>query len=60
MAKIFEHSNDANVKQLSLFETPPTNTSVEERHYINFHPVSGNTSSSNVVHFAYLGNAYNI
>ena len=46
MAKIFEHSEDADVKQLALFETPPTNISVEERYYINFHPVSGITSTS--------------
>ena len=55
MAKIFEHSDDVDVKQLALFETPSTNTSVEERHYINFHPVSGITSLSNVVHFCIPG-----
>ena len=55
MAKISEHSDDADVKQLALFETPPTNTSVEERHYVNFHPVSGITPTSNVVHFCVPG-----
>ena len=55
MAKIFEHSDDADVKQLALFETPPTNTSVEERHYDNFHPVSGITPTSNVAHFCVPG-----
>ena len=55
MAKIFEHSEDADMKWLALFETPCTNTSVEERYYINFHPISVITSSTSVVHFCVPG-----
>ena len=55
MAKIFEHSDNADIKQLALFETPPTNTSEEERHKVNFHPVPGITQTSNAVHFCVPG-----
>ena len=40
MAKMFIQSDDADVKELAVFETPPTNTSVTERCFLNFHPVS--------------------
>ena len=48
---MFILSNDANVKELAIFETPPTNTSVMERCFLNFHLVSGITPTTNVIHF---------
>lgn len=57
MAKIFEHSDDADVRQLSIFNTPATNTSVQEKRYLNIHPVSGITPNSNVIHFSLKGNS---
>ena len=57
MAKMFKHSEDADVKQLSIFETPPTNTSVREKHFLNFHPISAITPSSNVIHFSIKGHS---
>ena len=57
MAKMFKHSEDADVKQLSIFETPPTNTSVREKHFLNFHPISAITPSSNVIHFLIKGHS---
>ena len=45
-------SNDADVKELAVFETPPMNTSVMERCFLNFHPVSGITPTTNVIHFS--------
>ena len=55
MAKMFIQSNDADVKELAVFETPPTNTSVTERRFLNFHPVSGITPTTNVIHFLVKG-----
>ena len=55
MVKMFKHSEDADVKQLSIFETPPTNTSVREKFYLNFHPISAITPISNVIHFSIKG-----
>ena len=55
MAKMFKHSEDADVKQLSIFETPPTYTSVRGKHFLNFHPISAITPSSNVIHFLIKG-----
>ena len=57
MAKMFKHSEDADVKQLSIFETPPTNTSVREKCFLNFHPISAITPSSNVIHFSIKGHS---
>ena len=57
MAKIFEHSEDADVKQLSIFETPATNMSITDRRYLNYHPVSGITANTNVIHFSIKGNS---
>ena len=57
MVKMFKHSEDADVKQLSIFETPPTNTSVREKHFLNFHPISAITPSSNVIHFLIKGHS---
>ena len=53
MAKMFKHSEDANVHELAIFTTPPTNTSVRNPHYNEHHPVSGIT---NVIHFSVKGN----
>ena len=55
MAKMFIQSDDADVKELAVFETPPTNTSVTERCFLNFHPVSGITPTTNVIHFSVKG-----
>ena len=52
---MFIHSDDADVKELAVFETPPNNTSVMERHFLNFHPVSGITPTTNVTHFSVKG-----
>ena len=57
MAKIFEHSEDADIMQLSIFETPATNMSVKDRRYLNYHPVSGITANTNVIHFSIKGNS---
>ena len=57
MAKMFKHSEDADVKQLSIFETPPTNTSVREKHFLNVHPILAITPSSNVIHFLIKGHS---
>ena len=57
MAKMFIHSDDADVKELAVFETPPTNTSVTERCFFNFHPVSGITPTTNVIHFLVKGHS---
>ena len=54
MAKMFKHSDDADVKKLAIFNTPPTNTSVKDIRYINHHPISG--VSSEVIHFSIPGN----
>ena len=54
---MFKHSEDADVKQLSIFETPPTNTSVREKHFLNFHPISAITTCSNVIHFWIKGHS---
>ena len=55
MAKMFIQSNDADVKEHAVFETPPTNTSVTERRFLNFHPVLGITPTTNVIHFSVKG-----
>ena len=55
MAKMFIQFNDADVKELAVFETPPTNTLVMERRFLNFHPVSGITPTTNVIHFSVKG-----
>ena len=56
MAKMFIQSDDADVKELAVFETPPpTNTLVMERRFLNFHPVSGITPTTNVIHFSVKG-----
>ena len=52
---MFIQSDDADVKKLAVFETPPTNTSVTERCFLNFHPVSGTTPTTNVIHFSVKG-----
>ena len=52
---MFIQSNDADVKTLAVFETPPTNTLVMERHFLNFHPVLGITPTTNVIHFSVKG-----
>ena len=52
MAKMFIQSDDADVKELAVFETPTTNTSVMERRFLSFHPVSGITPTTNVIHFS--------
>ena len=57
MAKIFKHSEDAVVKQLSIFETPPTNISIREKCFLNFHPILAVTPSSNVIHFSIKGHS---
>ena len=57
MAKMFIHSDDADVKELAVFETAPTNTSVTERHFLNFHPVSSITPTTNVIHFLVKGHS---
>ena len=57
MAKMFKHSEDAYVKQLSIFETPLTNTFVREKCSLNFHPISAITPSSNVIHFSIKGHS---
>ena len=54
MAKMFKHSEDANVQELAIFTTPPTNTSVRNPRYSEHHPVSGITS---VIHFSIKGNS---
>ena len=54
---MFKHSEDADVKQLSIFETPPTNTSVKEKCFLNFHPILAITTSSNVIHFSIKGHS---
>ena len=54
---MFKHSEDADVKQLSIFETPPTNTSVREKRFLNSHPISAITPTSNVVHFLIKGHS---
>ena len=54
MAKMFKHSEDANVQELAIFTTPPTNTSVHHPQYNEHHPVSGITS---VIHFAIKGSS---
>ena len=55
MAKIFKHSEDANVQELAIFTTTPTNTSaVRNPRYNEHHPVSGITS---VIHFAIKGSS---
>ena len=51
MAKMFKHSEDADTKQLAIFETPHTNTSVREKCYLNIHPISAITPNSSVIHF---------
>ena len=43
---MFIQSDDADVKELAVFETPPTNTLVTERRFLNFHPVSGITPTT--------------
>ena len=48
---MFKHSDDADVRQLAIFETPSTNTSVLEKRFLNIHPVSGITPNTNVIHF---------
>ena len=48
-------SNDADVKELAVFEIPPTNTLVMERCFLNFHPVSGITPTTYVIHFLVKG-----
>ena len=55
MAKMFIQSDDADVKELAVFETPRTNTLVTERRFLNFHPVSGITPTTNVIHFSVKG-----
>ena len=55
MAKMFIQSDDADVKELAAFETPPTNTSVTERHFLNFHSIPGITPTTNVIHFSVKG-----
>ena len=55
MAKMFKYSEDVYVKQLSIFETPPTNTSVREKRFLNFHPISTIKPSSNVIHSSIKG-----
>ena len=55
MAKMFTHSEDADVNQLSIFEAPSTNTSVREKCFLNFHPTSAITPSSYVIHFLIKG-----
>ena len=57
MAKMFIHSDDGDVKELAVFETQPTNTSVAERRFLNFHPVSGITPKTNVIHFLVKGHS---
>ena len=49
---MFKHSEDANVQELAIFTTPPTNTSVRNPQYNEYHPVLGITS---VIHFAIMG-----
>ena len=51
---MFKHSEDANVQELAIFTTPPTNTSVRNPRYNEHHPVSGITS---VIHFAIKGSS---
>ena len=55
MAKMFIQSSDADVKELAVFETPPTNTLVMKRHFLNFHPVFGIIPTTNVIHFSMKG-----
>ena len=57
MAKMFKHSEDADVKQLSIFETPPTNTFIREKCFLNCHPILATTPSSNVIHFLIKGHS---
>ena len=57
MAKIFKHSEDAIVNQLSIFDTPPTNTSVRDKRFLNVHPISGITPNTNVIHFSIKGDS---
>ena len=52
---MFIQSDDADVKELAVFETPLTNTLDMERHFLNFHPVSGITPTTNVIHFSVKG-----
>lgn len=52
MAKIFKNSKDADVKQLDFFATPPTNTSMVDRRYLQFNPVNGITKNTSVLHFS--------
>lgn len=55
MAKVYKHSDDAVVKQLAIFETPPTNTSVREKRFLNVHPVCAITKNTSVIHFTIKG-----
>lgn len=57
MAKVFKHSNDADIKELAIFDTPATNTSVYEKRFLNYHPISGITPTTNVIHFSIKGNS---
>ena len=54
---MFKHSEDADVKQLAIFETPPTNTSVRKKCFLNFHPVLGITPSINMIYFSIKGHS---
>ena len=54
MAKMFKHSEDANVQELAIFTTPPTNTSVHNPRYNKHHSVSDITC---VIHFAIKGSS---
>ena len=53
---MFKHSDDADVKQLAIFNTPPTNTSVRDKRYLNHDPVPCITPNTNVIHFSIKGN----
>ena len=55
MPKMFIQSDDANVKELAVFETPPTNTLVPAKCFLNFHPASGITPTTNVIHISMKG-----
>ena len=39
------------------FETPPTNTAIKEKRFLNFHPISAITPSSNMIHFLIKGHS---
>ena len=56
MAKMFKYSEDADVSELAIFSTPPTNTSVRNVRYTEHHPISG---LENVIHFTIKGNSLN-